>query len=160
MREEIRKNHAKRPINPLLEKAVLWIRILGSSIFGQCGSGCRSRFWWENLKKFKVDIFFHFFDQNLQFTHPYWTFQLHEKPSALKREHPEHVYFFLFLGIIFAPLAPDPIPHSRCGSGSSRQKSMPIRIRITVEKIDIWRFKPLNIIHNVPHQQHSEKYII
>jgi hypothetical protein len=54
--------------------------------------------------------------------------KLHEKPSALKREHPvlknmKILDFFLFLWVIFALLDPDPDPATQinadpCGSGS------------------------------------------
>jgi hypothetical protein len=50
--------------------------------------------------------------------------KLQEKPSALKREHPAFqkmkiLSFFLFFGVIFALLDPDPDPQFVCGSGSS-----------------------------------------
>jgi hypothetical protein len=52
--------------------------------------------------------------------------KLQEKPSALKREHPvlkniKFWTFFLFLGIIFALLDPD--PQFECGSGSGSSNS-------------------------------------
>jgi hypothetical protein len=54
--------------------------------------------------------------------------KLQEKPSALKREHPalqkiKIVSFFLFFGLIFALLDPDPDPHFLCGSGSGYRSS-------------------------------------
>jgi hypothetical protein len=50
--------------------------------------------------------------------------KLPEKPSALKREHPaiqkiNFVNFFLWLGIIFGLLDPDPDCESGYGSGST-----------------------------------------
>jgi hypothetical protein len=58
--------------------------------------------------------------------------KLQEKPSALKREHPalhkmKNLSFFLFFGVIFALLDPDPDPAVQinsdpCGSGSETQK--------------------------------------
>jgi hypothetical protein len=50
------------------------------------------------------------FNQKLQFTYsgpPYWTSEVHEKPPALKREHPafqnmKFLHFFCFWGVIFA----------------------------------------------------------
>jgi hypothetical protein len=50
---------------------------------------------------------------------------IHEKPSALKKEHPalqntKFPYFFLFMWAIFALLDPD--PQFECGSGSSNSK--------------------------------------
>ncbi len=65
---------------------------------------------------------------------PKRTSKLHAKPSALKREHAvlKNLFFklFLFLWVIFAFLNPD--PHSQGGTGSSRPKSMRIRIRNNV----------------------------
>jgi hypothetical protein len=52
--------------------------------------------------------------------------KLREKPSALKREHPalekmKILSFFLFFGVIFALLDPDPqfVCGSRSGSSTS-----------------------------------------
>jgi hypothetical protein len=59
---------------------------------------------------------------------PKRTPKLQEKPSALKRKHPalqkmKILSFFLFFGVIFALLDPDPDPAAQinadpCGSGS------------------------------------------
>jgi hypothetical protein len=54
--------------------------------------------------------------------------KLHEKPSALKKEHPtlqsmKILDFFLFLWVIFALLDPDPDPQFECGSGSGSSNS-------------------------------------
>jgi hypothetical protein len=58
--------------------------------------------------------------------------KLQEKPSALKREHPELknmkiLDLFLFSWVVFALLVPDPDPQFECGSRSS---NLQIRIRI------------------------------
>jgi hypothetical protein len=50
--------------------------------------------------------------------------KLHEKPSALKREHPalqkrKFINFFLFLWVIFALLVPDTDPGNPIKSGST-----------------------------------------
>jgi hypothetical protein len=54
-----------------------------------------------------------FFDQKFQFTYPWASLKLEEKPSAYKREHQalqnmKFRNFFLFFWVIFALLDPDP----------------------------------------------------
>jgi hypothetical protein len=73
-------------------------------------------------KTFSWKFNFCFLDQNWQFTYPYASIKVKEKPSALKRQHPvlknmKTLDFFLFLWVIFALLDPD--PQFKFGSGSS-----------------------------------------
>jgi hypothetical protein len=54
--------------------------------------------------------------------------KLQEKPSALKREHPtlqkmKILSFYLFFGVIFALLDPDPDQQFVCGSESGSSSS-------------------------------------
>jgi hypothetical protein len=65
--------------------------------------------------------------------------KLHEKPSALEREHPVPVLknmkildFVLFLWVIFALLDPGPDPQFECGSGSSSSINADPWIRIWI----------------------------
>jgi hypothetical protein len=65
------------------------------------------------------------FNQKLQYRPPWWTSKLHEKPPALKGEHPalqKHEIFSLFLLVFFALLDPD--PHSHWGSQIQPTKSI------------------------------------
>jgi hypothetical protein len=86
----------------------------------------------KNWKKFTaVKLFYIFFGSKIAIylSLGLRTHKLHEKPSALKREHPAFqnmkiLYFFLYLWVILALLDPDPdlatqINADQCGSGAT-----------------------------------------
>ncbi len=100
-------------------------------------------FWWPKISKIlqlKKNVFWSKIAILLNPKPPQKTSKLHEKPSALKREHPilqnmKFRNFFYFCGgVIFALLDqdPDPADQNQCGSGSET-----MAIRITINNIGL-----------------------